>query len=117
MMQDPLGTVDPLFLNIPRNNLQSPSPRSQYAAAVAVAAAPVAPGQWSNGSFVEKGIGMSFRNELLRHRYRSSDDQLEILGQFEFGYALLIRKSSDPLSTSLAISLSFIRGLAKYSGL
>ena len=84
-MQDPLGTVDPLFLNLPGNNLRSPSPQSQYAAAVAVAATPVAPGQWSNERFVKKGIGMSFRNELLRHRHRSSDDQLEILGQFEFG--------------------------------
>lgn len=84
-MQDPLGTVDPLFLNIPVNNLRSPSPRSQYAATAAAAAA--APGrQWSDESFVDNGISMSFQNDLPGHRYRSSDDQLDILGQFEFGY-------------------------------
>lgn len=81
-MQDPLATVDSLFLDIPGSNLRSPSPRSQYAAAVAAGA--VASGDWTGESFVDNGIKMVFQNDSLRHRCRNSDDQLDILGQFEF---------------------------------
>lgn len=80
-MQDPLATVDSLFLDIPGNNLRSPSPRSQYAAAAAAAAAP---GDWTGESFVNNSLRMVFQNDSLRHRFRNSDDQLDILGQFEF---------------------------------
>lgn len=84
-MQDPLATVEPFYLDIPGNNLRSPSPRSQYATATAAAAA--APGDWSGESFVDNGIRMVFQNDSLRHSFRNSDDQLDILGQFEFVYA------------------------------
>ena len=81
-MQDPLATVDSLFLDIPGSNLRSPSPRSQYAAAAAAAAA--TSGDWTGESFVDNGIRMAFHNDSLKHRFRNSDDQLDILGQFEF---------------------------------
>ena len=81
-MQDPLAMVDSLFLDLPGTNLRSPSPRRQYAVAAAAAAA-AAPDGWSGRSFIDNDISVPFQNDSL-NRYRTSDDQLDILGQFEF---------------------------------